>query len=120
MKRERDVLMGAALLALMVALGLGQAALERTAVAQGVQAPMFELDPFLAEAAAEQLAARQRHWDVGRRSRPYLDRPPHGCAHRRRTGRNPGSADGRMLLASTARPRVRSGGELAESLGWTG
>ncbi len=46
MKRERDVLMGAALLALMVALGLGQAALERTAVAQGVQAPMFELDPF--------------------------------------------------------------------------
>ena len=46
MKRKRDVLIGSTLFALIVALGIGQAALDKTAVAQGTQAPMFEVDPF--------------------------------------------------------------------------
>ncbi len=46
-KRTRDFIIGAALLALLLALGLGQAMLERTAAAQQtVQAPMFQVDPF--------------------------------------------------------------------------
>ena len=47
-KRRRDLYLGAALLGLLLALGVGQAMLERTAVAQsqpGVQAPMFQVDP---------------------------------------------------------------------------
>ena len=46
MRRKRDVLVGAALLALIVALGFGSAMLERSAIAQSAQAPMFEVDPF--------------------------------------------------------------------------
>src|SRR5450759_5950359 len=46
-KGRRNVYIGAALLAVIVALGAGQAALEKRADAQGrtVQAPMFEVDP---------------------------------------------------------------------------
>ncbi|HJO37529.1 MAG: hypothetical protein QGF21_11125 [Vicinamibacterales bacterium] len=46
MRRKRDVLLGAALVALVLVLGVGQSALDRTAVAQSTQAPMFEVDPF--------------------------------------------------------------------------
>ena len=46
MTRQHNVCFGIALIALIAALGVGQAALETTAVAQsGVQAPMFEVDP---------------------------------------------------------------------------
>ncbi len=46
MTRKRNVCVGIALITLIVALGVGQAALEKTVVAQrGVQAPMFEVDP---------------------------------------------------------------------------
>jgi DNA-binding beta-propeller fold protein YncE len=46
-KGRRNVYIGAALLAVIVALGAGQAALQNRADAQGrtVQAPMFEVDP---------------------------------------------------------------------------
>ena len=46
MTRKRNVCVGSALITVIAALGVGQAALEKTAVAQsGVQAPMFEVDP---------------------------------------------------------------------------
>jgi DNA-binding beta-propeller fold protein YncE len=49
MKRTRNVLTGAAFLALLVALGVGQSLLEREATAQTngkAMAPRFEVDPF--------------------------------------------------------------------------
>ena len=46
MTRKRNVSVGVASITLIAALGVGQAALEKAAVAQsGVQAPMFEVDP---------------------------------------------------------------------------
>src|SRR5438270_10312383 len=48
MKRTRNVAIGTSLLALLVALAIGQTALQRTAEAQakgGAQAPRFEVDP---------------------------------------------------------------------------
>ncbi len=48
-KQMRNLQIGASFVALMALLGFGQAALERTAVAQSkgaVQAPIFEVDPF--------------------------------------------------------------------------
>jgi DNA-binding beta-propeller fold protein YncE len=45
MKRTRNLLVGAALVAVLVALGLGQARLDRSVAAQGAQAPKFEVDP---------------------------------------------------------------------------
>ena len=48
LKRTRRLLIGALFLALLVALGVGQAALEKRAAAQArnqVQAPRFEVDP---------------------------------------------------------------------------
>ncbi|MFN8062207.1 MAG: hypothetical protein U0Q12_23855 [Vicinamibacterales bacterium] len=45
LKQKRHLFVGATLLALLVALGIGQTIVERTA-AQGKQAPMFEVDPF--------------------------------------------------------------------------
>ncbi len=46
MTRKRNIGVGIALITLITALGVGQAALEKTAAAQsGVQAPMFEVDP---------------------------------------------------------------------------
>ncbi len=49
MTRKRDLLVGASLLALLVALGMAQSWLDKAAAAQGiamVQAPRFEVDPF--------------------------------------------------------------------------
>jgi DNA-binding beta-propeller fold protein YncE len=43
--RKHDVLIGAGFIAVLVALGVGQLLLEETAIAQQVQAPMFEVDP---------------------------------------------------------------------------
>lgn len=48
MKRKRDLYIGATFFAVFVVLGVGQAVLENSAVAQvkpGVQAPKFEVDP---------------------------------------------------------------------------
>ena len=46
MTRKRSICVGIALGTLIAALGIGQAALEKTVAAQsGVQAPMFEVDP---------------------------------------------------------------------------
>ena len=46
MTRKRNICVGIALITLITALGVGQAALEKTVAAQsGVQAPMFEVDP---------------------------------------------------------------------------
>ena len=48
MRRRRDLYIGATLLVILVALGIAQTGLEKTAAAQGktaVQAPMFEVDP---------------------------------------------------------------------------
>jgi DNA-binding beta-propeller fold protein YncE len=46
--RSRNVAVGAAIVAVLVALGLGERALERVAAAEetGVEAPMFEVDPY--------------------------------------------------------------------------
>ena len=47
MDRKRNLLVGGTLLALLAALGAGQAMLERAAAEQGgAQAPRFEVDPF--------------------------------------------------------------------------
>jgi len=49
LKRKPDLYVGAALLVLLVGLGLGQSVLERTAAAEAraaVQAPTFEVDPW--------------------------------------------------------------------------
>jgi DNA-binding beta-propeller fold protein YncE len=43
--RNRNVLIGAGFITVLIALGIGQFLLEETAVAQQVQAPMFEVDP---------------------------------------------------------------------------
>ncbi|MGH9460228.1 MAG: hypothetical protein ACRD1X_03365, partial [Vicinamibacteria bacterium] len=43
--RKRNVLIGAGFITVLIALGIGQFLLEETAVAQQVQAPMFEVDP---------------------------------------------------------------------------
>ena len=43
--QKRNILVGVALAGVVVALGYGQAALQNSAEAQGVQAPMFEVDP---------------------------------------------------------------------------
>ena len=47
-RRKHDVLIGAAFLAVLTALGVGQFMLDQTVAAQqtGVQAPTFEVDPF--------------------------------------------------------------------------
>ena len=46
MMRKRNIYVGIALITLIIALGVGWAALEKTAAAQsGAQAPMFEVDP---------------------------------------------------------------------------
>ena len=46
--RKQNIAIGAALLATLAALGLGQVALDRALLAQekGVEAPTFEVDPF--------------------------------------------------------------------------
>ena len=62
--RNRNLLIGAMFLALLGALGAAQKALEQKVAAQAksaVQAPRFEVDPPLAEAAAEPLAHRFDH-----------------------------------------------------------
>jgi hypothetical protein len=46
MTRTRNVMFGSTLAALIGALGIGQAALQRTARAPAVQAPRFQVDPF--------------------------------------------------------------------------
>ena len=49
MTRKSNLFMGATLVALMIGLGVAGGMLERSAVAEGqagVQAPMFEVDPF--------------------------------------------------------------------------
>ncbi len=46
MKHTRNLVLGGTLGALIVALGVGQAALKSAADGQTVQAPMFEVDPF--------------------------------------------------------------------------
>ncbi len=49
MKRKRNLYIGVTLLAILVALGVGQSMLEKAAAAQAknaVQAPMFQVDPF--------------------------------------------------------------------------
>jgi len=42
---RRNILVGVALAGVLVVLGFGQAALQNAAVAEGVQAPVFEVDP---------------------------------------------------------------------------
>lgn len=46
MKRTRILILGGTLVAVIAALGLGQAALEAAAPRQAVEAPLFEVDPF--------------------------------------------------------------------------
>ncbi len=61
LKRNRTLLVGAAGVALFVALGLGQAALDGVVDAEvqaGVQAPMFEVDPFWPKPLPN-------HWVIG-------------------------------------------------------
>ncbi len=45
MKRKQNLFVGASLFALLIALGCGQAMLDEEAMAEGPQAPMFEVDP---------------------------------------------------------------------------
>lgn len=59
--KRRDLYLGSALLGVLLALGIGQAMLERTAVAQtqpGVQAPMFQVDPLWPKPLPN-------HWIIG-------------------------------------------------------
>jgi DNA-binding beta-propeller fold protein YncE len=61
MKRKRNLAIGTGLLALLVALGLGQSVLQRVAAAQakgGTQAPKFEVDPMWPQ-------PMPNHWVMG-------------------------------------------------------
>ena len=46
MSRRRKMILGGALVAAVVALSIGQSALEAVAIQESVEAPRFEVDPF--------------------------------------------------------------------------
>ena len=71
--RTRNLFVGASLVALFVTLGVGQALLEKTAVAQGkgaVQAPRFEVDPLWPKPLPN-------HWLLGRTIGVWVDVDDH-------------------------------------------
>jgi len=71
--KTRKLWIGATLLALLVALGIGQSALQRTAVAQGrnaVQAPLFEVDPLWPKPLPN-------HWLLGSTIGVWVDEQDH-------------------------------------------
>jgi DNA-binding beta-propeller fold protein YncE len=89
--RNRKIV-GGIFVGLLVLLGCTQGLLQQQAnqANQGelVNAPAFEVDRPLAQAAAEPLAARHDHRRVGRRAGPCLDHPPQlGDAERERARR---------------------------------
>jgi DNA-binding beta-propeller fold protein YncE len=64
---KRTLLVGGTFLALLVALGLGQAALERAAAQQGgIEAPRFEVDPFWPKTLPN-------HWVLGQAIGVWVD-----------------------------------------------
>ena len=67
MKKNRKLFAGAAFVAVLAALGVFQGYLDKVA-AQAKQVPRFEVDPYLAEADAEQLRVRpdDRPWHLVR------------------------------------------------------
>jgi len=69
---KRNLHVGAAFVSILVALGACQALLEAGSQGPTVQAPRFEVDPLVAEALAESLAARLDNRGVGRRAGPRL------------------------------------------------
>ena len=73
---KKNVFVGAAFVAALATLGAAQSALQRAAAAQGKGAAGAALRsrPDVAEAAAEPLAARQRHRRRRRQARPHLHR----------------------------------------------
>ena len=71
MTRKRNVCVGIALITLIGALGVGQAAIEKTAAAQsGVQAPMFEVDPLWPKPLPN-------HWVLGSTIGVWVDAQDH-------------------------------------------
>ena len=58
MKRKRQLILGTALPVLIVALGIGQAAVDAAARTHAVDAPMFEVDPFWPKPLPN-------HWVIG-------------------------------------------------------
>ena len=60
LREKKNVLIGAGLLVALIALGIGQLALERVSASQakGSEAPMFEVDPFWPKPLPN-------HWVIG-------------------------------------------------------
>ena len=73
MTRKRNVCVGIALITLIGALGVGQAAIEKTAAAQsGVQAPMFEVDPLWPKPLPNHWVLGIDHRRVGRFAQDHV------------------------------------------------
>ncbi len=70
--RKRSVVVGVSLVALLIALGVAQALLDRAAAAQntGVQAPRFEVDPFWPKPLPN-------HWVLGQAIGVWVDTDDH-------------------------------------------
>ena len=120
--RPRNLLIGAGFVAILTALGIGQAALDQSvAAAQGAgkQAPRFEVDPFWPKPLPN-------HWVLGStigvwvgRGRPRLDHPSQ-LRHARQQREAARERAGRMLPRRAAGARVRPGRQPARSWGGPG
>lgn len=77
LEQQRTFILAAVLAATIMALGIGQAVLQREAEAQGssVTAPMYEVDPLWPKPLPQQLAARLDHRRLGRRAGLRVDHP---------------------------------------------
>jgi len=96
MTRTRNLVVGTAFVALVLALGIGQAALERTAAAQGrgtVQAPRFEVDPLWPKPLPN-------HWLLGSTIGVSVDEQDHvWIIHR-----GPGTLNERTEMSAATNP----------------
>ena len=86
---KRNLFIGAAIAAVLVTLGIGQALLQNRADAQArtVQAPMFEVDPLWPKPLPNHWLLGCDHRRVGRRPGPHLDHPSRrGALHANEKG----------------------------------
>ena len=115
MQRKRNLVIGSAFVAALVALGSlpGRARQQaRTLRDRTVQAPMFEVDPLWPKPLPNHWLLGMDHRRVGRRPGPRLDHPSRrGDAAQQREGRGAESADRRVLPRRAAGAGVRSGGQ---------
>ena len=124
MPHKRSVLIGTAFIGLLVALACGRNALQEAAdrqAAEGVQAPIFEVDPFwpkplpnhwLLGSAIGVSVDEQDHVWIIHRSSATLDNNERGLELK--------PADRGVLRRRAAGPRVRSGGQPRRTLGRPG